>query len=126
MSTQETAALQKLDEELARLPASPTTDHDFDRRAELMAKRVQLDWAIRNAAANSRPQPRGNLEINVPNGSGLTHYYGTGGRVVCARVAGDGRLILDLFQAEFRSLLSGANGLAWQACNPDVLRAGQP
>jgi hypothetical protein len=127
MEKKMTTELQKLDDEIAGIPTSPKTDEDFDRRAELMARRIQLDQAIRAAAANSRPQPCGNLVVNVPDGVGLSHYYGSGGRVCQIRMTEDGRAVLDLFQAEFKDLLMSANGLAWQACNSDVMHSlGQP
>jgi hypothetical protein len=123
MEKKMTTELQKLDDEIAGIPTSPKTDEDFDRRAELMAKRIQLDQAIRAAAANGRPQPRGNLVVNVPDGVGLTHLYGDRGRVVCSRMTEDGRIVFDLFLHEFRILLSDrTHGLAWQNANPEAVR----
>jgi hypothetical protein len=117
-----TFELQKLDEEIARIPTPPVTDEDFDRRANLMARRITLDQDIRAAAANSRPQPRGNLVVNVPDGSGISHFYGTGGRLCQTRITDDGRVVLDLFMAEFRNLLaSRQHGLDWQNANPDAI-----
>ena len=67
--TQETVTLQKLDEALAQLPAS---QENLETRAALMARRIEFDQAARAAAANSRPQPRGNLVVNVPDGVGIS------------------------------------------------------
>jgi hypothetical protein len=121
-----TFELQKLDEEISRIPASPVTDHDFDLRAKLMARRGQLDQQIRAAAAaaaNSRHQRHGNLVVNVPDGAGISHFFGTGGRVCQARMTEDGRVVLDLFLDEFRTLLSDRHhGLAWQKANPEAVR----
>ena len=118
--TQETVTLQKLDEALAQLPAS---QENLETRAALMARRIEFDQAARAAAANSRPQPRGNLVVNVPDGVGISHFFGNGGRVVRSRIADDGRLVLDLFLDEFKNLLaSRQHGLDWQIANPEALQ----
>jgi hypothetical protein len=123
VSTQETVTVQKLDEALARLPASPVTGEDIEARAALMARRIELDQSARAAAANSRPQPRGGLVVNVPVNVGTTHLYGRGGRVACSRVAEDGRVVIDLFQDEFKRLLGDRMyGQAWHDANPEALR----
>jgi hypothetical protein len=114
--------LEKLDEALALLPATPTTDSDLDRRAALMAQRITLDQATRAAAANSRPQPRGGLIVNVPPGVGTSHYYSNRARVAQSRVTEDGRVVLDLFPQEFRTLLSDRRfGQLWHDENPEAL-----
>jgi hypothetical protein len=117
-----TLELEKLDQELARLPASPVTDEDLQARATLMAKRIELDQSIRRAAAaKSRPQQQGNLVVNVPPGVGISHFYGRSGRVVSARATENG-LVLDLFVDEFKTLLmSRVNGLDWNNANPAAL-----
>jgi hypothetical protein len=121
--TQETVTLQKLDEALARLPASPVTGEDIEARAALMARRIEVDQSTRAAAANSRPQPRGGLVVNVPVNVGTTHLYGRGGRVACSRVAEDGRVVMDLFPDEFKRVLADRkHGHDWHNANPEALR----
>ena len=128
--------LEELDVALAQLPASPKTDKDLDARAVLMARRIELDQAAKaTAAANSRPQPRGNLVVNVPPGVGTSHYYSNinatnraagsaWGRVVVSRVTEDGRVVLDLFPQEFKDLLGDKKfGKLWHDYNPDALHS---
>jgi hypothetical protein len=90
-----------------------------------MKRRIELVQAARAIAdADSRPKPRGNLVVYVPASVGCSHYYGERGRVVQARVTEDKQIVLDLFPAEFRSLLGDRHhGLAWQNCNPEAVRA---
>jgi hypothetical protein len=120
--------LQELDAALALLPASPKTQEDLEARATLMARRIELDQAARAAAVNSRPKPRGGLVVNVPVNVGATHLYGKGGRVCQSRMTEDGRVVMDLFPDEFKSLLaSKKHGHDWHNANPEALRAlGQP
>jgi hypothetical protein len=99
------------------------TDADLEARHRLMVQRIELDQAARHAAANSRPQPRGNLMIYVPPSMGSTTYYGPTGRSAQARVADNGRLVIDLFVGEFKSLLMGRDGLHWHNSNPEAVRA---
>ena len=114
--------LQEIEAALAQLPASPKTDADLDARATLMARRIELDQSIRRAAANSRPQPRGGLIVNVPPGVGTSHYYSNRARVAQSRVTEDGRVVLDLFPQEFRTLLSDRRfGQLWHDENPEAL-----
>lgn len=117
--------LQELDDALAQLPASPRTDADLEARATLMARRIDLAnsaRAVRDAAAGRQP-PRGNLVVNVPAGVDTSHYYGRDGRVAVARIAEDGRAVLDLFLGEFKQLLMDRkHGLDWQNANPEILR----
>jgi len=116
--------LEDLDAELARLPAAPVTDADRDARATLMAARITLDQATKaTAAANSRPTLRGNLAVNVPPAIGTSTFYSDRGRVAQARVTEDGRVVLDLFVGEFKSLLMGRDGLHWQNSNLEAVRA---
>ena len=99
--------LQELDEALAQLPASPKTDADLDARATLMARRIELanaDRAVREAASRRQP-PRGNLAVRVPNNLNISHFHSLNGRVVVARVAEDGHVVLDLHPSEFKNLL---------------------
>jgi hypothetical protein len=92
-------------------------------RGRLIARKIELDNAARAVAdaARGRPPQRGNLVVVVPPGIGISHFHGQEGRVVSARTQ-DGQTVLDLFAAEFRSLLSSRqHGLAWQAANPNLL-----
>lgn len=117
-----TTELQKLDEEIARIPTSKLTDADFDRRTALVTKRIELEnaaRAARDAAAGKQP-PKGNIAVIVPEGMGISHFYGHNGRVACARVAEGGQIVLDLFVDEFRNLLVGGRGLDWQNANPEA------
>jgi hypothetical protein len=114
--------LQEIDAALAQLPASPKTDADLDARATLMTRRIELDQSIRRAAANSRPQPQGDLVVNVPAGAGISHLYGRNGRVVRSRLTEDGRLVLDLSMQEFKHLLMSRQGFEWERSNPDAMR----
>ncbi len=120
-----TQTLEQLDAALARLPATPVNDEDLAARATLMAARITLDQAAKAMAeADSRPKPKGNLAIFVPAAVGTSTYYSDRGRVAHARVADDGRFVLDLYPAEFRSLLMGLDdGLHWQTANPEAVRA---
>jgi len=114
--------LEDIDRELARLPATPKTDADLDARAALMARRIQIDQAAKVAAdANSRPKPRGNLTVNVPPSMGVSNYYSAQGRSAQSRTTDDGRLVIDLFAGEFKSLLMGRDGLEWQNANHELL-----
>jgi hypothetical protein len=119
--------IESLDAALAKIPTQPTNDADFDARANLMARRCELDQAARAAASRSQPRPRGNLEVNVPPSIGCTQFISERGRECVARVADDGRIVLDLFAGEFKSLLAGNAGLTWQKYNEDLMLAlGQP
>lgn len=118
------ATVEDLDAALLRLPATPKTDEDLNARAALMARRIELDQAAKaTAEANRQPRPRGNLVVNVPTATGTTNYYSHKGRIAQSRMAEDGRVVLDLFVDEFKSLLMGRDGLIWQNCNPEVMRA---
>jgi hypothetical protein len=134
MTTQDAFTLEKLDQQLARLPAAPVTDADLDARATLMARRITLDQAIKaEAQANKYPQPRGNLVVYVPPEAGTSHFYSNQnatnrqggsawGRVVQSRVTEDGRVALDLFPQEFRDLLGDKRfGQLWQLHNPEAM-----
>jgi hypothetical protein len=115
--------LDELDAALAKIPATPKTDADLDARAALMAKRCELFQAEKATAANSQPKPRGNLVVNVPAGAGLTHMYGIEGRTIQARVADDGRVVIDLFPQEFKSLLADRKyGDLFRKANHECLR----
>ncbi len=117
--------LEDIDKELARLPATPKTDDDLNARAALMARRIEIDQAakvVRDAASGRQPA-RGGIQVTIPDGLGLSHFFGTNGRVATARVAEDGRRVLDLFVHEFRTLLGDRQyGLDWHNCNPEALR----
>ena len=110
--------LEDIDKELASLPA----DADFDARASLMRRRIELDnaaHAARNAAAG-RQLPVGNLVVVVPAGIGISHFFGKNGRIAQSRVADDGRLVLDSLpstNSEFCSM-DRQHGLDWQNANP--------
>jgi hypothetical protein len=119
--------LQDIDAALLRLPATPKTDEDLEARHRLMVRRIELDQAQRaKAAADRLPKQRGNLVVFVPDGFGISHYHGAGGRVVQSRVEGD-CVVLDLFPAEFRTLLADrSHGLAWLKANEEsVVALGQ-
>ena len=111
--------------DVARIESALLKPLPLEWRAALMTRRIELEnaaRAVRDAAAGKQP-PRGNLEINIPPNIGLTHYYGAGGRTVCARVAPHGGRVVDLFAGEFRNLLvDRQHGLSWQTCNPEALQ----
>jgi len=111
--------------DMARIEAALTRPMPTEWRARLTERRIELDNAARAVrdAASGRQPPRGNLVINVPDGVGISHFYGNGGRLCCSRVADDGRLVLDLFMNEFRNLLaSRQHGRAWETANPEALQ----
>jgi hypothetical protein len=120
-----TVDVQNIDAALARLPATPKTDKDLDARAALMARRIELDQAARiTSAASSQRQQRGNLVVNVPAAVGTTHHYSGRGRVSQSRVTEDGRVVLDLFPEEFRTLLADRRfGHDWHNSNPEAVQA---
>jgi hypothetical protein len=126
--------LNTIDARLAELPATPVTDADLDARAALMRRRIEIDQAAKaTAEANSRPQPRGSLVVNVPPGVGTSHYYSNAttraagsawGRVVQSRVTEKGGVVLDLFPQEFRELLGEKKfGQLWHNHNPEAVHA---
>jgi hypothetical protein len=114
--------LNEIDLALAAIPATPKTDADLDARATLTARRMEIEQAQRAAAAEATrpPKPRGNLIVNIPAKLGITDFISNNGRVAKARVEG-GRAVLDLFQPEFTTLLTGPQGLLWQRDNEDLL-----
>jgi hypothetical protein len=117
--------LAELDTELARLPATPITDEDLDARARLTGRRIELIIAAKDVAeAIARPKPRGSLVVYVPENVGISHYYSnTGNRVALSRVTDDGRVVIDLFPAEFKSLLADRQyGLSWESANHEALQ----
>jgi hypothetical protein len=114
--------LEDIDIELARLPTTPTTDVDLNSRATLMARRIELSQGAKaTAEANRQHKPIGNLIVNVPQSLGISNYYGERGRTTQSRVTEDGKVVLDLFEGEFKTLLMGRHGLEWQTANPDLL-----
>jgi hypothetical protein len=118
--------LEEIDAALAKIPATPVTDADFDERSRLMAQRCELEQAEKAAAAaaNSKPKPRGNLIVTIPAKLGISHFSSNTGRVVQARSEG-GRTVLDLFAPEFAALRMGPQGLLWEQANSDLMLSGQ-
>jgi hypothetical protein len=119
-----TQTLEQLDAALAQLPATPVTDADLDARATLMARRITLYQAAKaTAEANRRPKLQGNLVVNIPASVGSTQLYGKNGRVAHPRVIEGGRIVIDLFIDEFKSLLMHREcGLAWHNANHELLQ----
>jgi hypothetical protein len=116
--------LSEIDAALMRLPTTPTTDEDRNLRADLVRRRGELEQAAKTTAeANGQPKPRGNLMVFVPPAIGTSTYYSDRGRVAQSRATEDGRVVLDLFVGEFKSLLMGRDGLLWQNLNPDAMLA---
>jgi len=60
------------------------------------------------------------IQVNVPNG-GATTVIDQTGRAFHAQMI-DGRLVIGLFAREFRTLLRGRDGKAWEDANPEALR----
>jgi len=59
--------------------------------------------------------------VNVPPSMGVSNYYSAQGRSAQSRTTDDGRLVIDLFAGEFKSLLMGRDGLEWQNANHELL-----
>jgi len=111
--------IDALETQLAELRAAEAAD--ADARAAIITRRIEAEQAARAASFEaSRPKQRGNLTIHVPAHIGLSHFYGNGGRVCVVREL-DGRTVIDLFPAEFRSLLAGQHGNDWRLANPEAL-----
>jgi hypothetical protein len=92
-------------------------------RGRLQRRAIELEnaaRAVRDATAGRQP-PTGNLVVNVPASVGSTQFYGRDGRVAVPRNQ-DGRIVLDLYEGEFRILLANRqHGLDWQNANPTLL-----
>lgn len=92
-------------------------------RGRLTARKIELEraaQAVRDAERGGTPR-KGNLVVTVPDSVGLSHYQGKTGRVAMARVE-DGRVVIDLFADEFKSLLTDRKfGRDWHDANTALL-----
>jgi hypothetical protein len=92
-------------------------------RGRLQRRAIELEnaaRAVRDATAGRQP-PKGNLVVNVPASLGSTSFVGKDGRVAAPREQ-DGRIVIDLFEGEFKILLRNRqHGLDWQNANPTLL-----
>jgi hypothetical protein len=117
--------LNEIDLALAAIPATPSTDADFDARSRLVAHRIDVEQAEKAAAhAASLPKVTGNLVVTIPAKLGVTDFVSVNGRVAKARMD-SGRVVLDLFAPEFASLRAGPQGLLWERANADLMLTGQ-
>jgi len=108
--------------DMSRIESTLMRPLPIEWRAQLTARRGELEQAAKAAAAAGRQPPRGNLVVNIPAGIGVSHYYGARGRAAVARMNEDGRAVLDLFPDEFRALLQDRkHGLDWQNANSTLL-----
>ena len=112
--------LEQIDAELAKLPASPKTDHDIQARAALMQKRYELENQQRKANAQaSRPKPQ--IIVNAIEEFGCLHA--ADGEFYYPEIAEDGRRIVRLRHwGDFLGLLRGRDGIRWQSINSEALQ----
>ncbi len=60
------------------------------------------------------------ITVFVPPNASITHVFDINGRAFQARVADDGKVVIDVTPSVFLSLLMGRqNGKAWEDANKD-------
>jgi succinyl-CoA synthetase beta subunit len=114
--------LQEIDQELMRLPASPTTPEDTEARHLLMVKRFEVQAAARKAAAEraaaEKKRQWGLPLVNVPGDISCLSL--PNGRIVYTDIV-DGRRVAQLTAGDLLQL--SISNDAWLRLNPDLARS---